>query len=64
MRRREAVDSHPLPSVWPSAYAACGGDDSTTGSTEAATAAAGIAGSAEKTKPTVTVPKGAPPKKL
>jgi peptidylprolyl isomerase len=44
--------------------AACGGDDSTTGSTEAATTAAESPGSAEKTKPTVTVPKGAPPKKL
>ena len=43
--------------------AACG-DDSTTGSTEAATAAAESPGTAEKTKPTVTVPKGAPPKKL
>jgi peptidylprolyl isomerase len=44
--------------------AACGGDDSTTGSTEAATTAAESPGSAEKTKPTVAVPKGAPPKKL
>jgi peptidylprolyl isomerase len=44
--------------------AACGGDDSTTGSTEAATTAAESPASAEKTKPTVTVPKGAPPKKL
>ena len=43
--------------------AACG-DDSTTGSTEAATTAAESPGSAEKTKPAVTVPKGAPPKKL
>jgi peptidylprolyl isomerase len=43
--------------------AACG-DDSTTGSTEAATTAAESPASAEKTKPTVTVPKGAPPKKL
>jgi peptidylprolyl isomerase len=43
--------------------AACGGDDSTTGSTEAE-AVAGSDGSAEKTKPKVTVPKGAPPKKL
>jgi peptidylprolyl isomerase len=45
-------------------HAPCGGDDSTTGSTEAATAASESPGSAEKTKPTVTVPKGAPPKKL
>jgi peptidylprolyl isomerase len=43
--------------------AACGGDDSTTGSTESTTAAESP-GSAEKTKPTVNVPKGAPPKKL
>jgi len=43
---------------------ACGGDDSTTGSTEAATTAAESPAPAEKTKPTVTVPKGAPPKKL
>jgi peptidylprolyl isomerase len=43
--------------------AACG-DDSTTGSTEAATTAAESPSSAEKTKPTVAVPKGAPPKKL
>jgi peptidylprolyl isomerase len=43
--------------------AACGGDDSTTGSTEATTAAESP-GSTEKTKPTVTVPKGPPPKKL
>jgi peptidylprolyl isomerase len=44
--------------------AACG-DDSTTGSTEAAAeTAAESGGSAEKTKPKVTVPKGAPPKKL
>jgi len=42
--------------------AACGGDSST-GSTEAATAAES-AGSIEKTKPKVTVPKGAPPKEL
>jgi peptidylprolyl isomerase len=44
--------------------AACGSDNSTTGSTEAATAAAESPGATEKTKPTVTVPKGAPPKKL
>ena len=44
--------------------AACGGGDSTTGSTEAAGSAAESDGSAEKTKPKVTVPKGAPPKKL
>ena len=44
--------------------AACGGGDSTTSSTEAASTAAESSGSAEKTKPTVTVPKGAPPKKL
>ncbi len=43
--------------------AACG-SDSSTGSTEAASTAAESSGSAEKTKPTVTVPKGAPPKKL
>ena len=44
--------------------AACGDDDeSTTGSTEAGAPAA-EAGGAEKTKPTVTVPEGAPPKKL
>ena len=48
------------------AAAGCGGGgDSTTGSTEAAAEkTAEAAGSAEKTKPTVTVPKGAPPKKL
>jgi peptidylprolyl isomerase len=45
--------------------AACGGDDdSTTGSTEAGAPNAEAGGSAEKTKPKVTVPKGAPPKKL
>jgi peptidylprolyl isomerase len=44
--------------------AACGGDDSTTGSTEAAATSAESEGTAEKTKPKVTVPKGAPPKKL
>jgi peptidylprolyl isomerase len=44
--------------------AAGGGDDTTSGSTEAASAAAESPASAEKTKPTVTVPKGAPPKKL
>jgi len=43
--------------------AACG-VDSSTGSTEAASTAAESSGSAEKTKPTVTVPKGTPPKKL
>jgi peptidylprolyl isomerase len=43
--------------------AACGGVSST-GSTEAASTAAESPGSAEKTKPTVNVPKGAPPKKL
>ena len=44
--------------------AACGDDDeSTTGSAEAGAPAA-EAGGAEKTKPKVTVPKGAPPKKL
>lgn len=42
------------------AFAGCGGsDDSSTESTGATTEA-----SAEKTKPEVTVPKGAPPKKL
>jgi peptidylprolyl isomerase len=46
------------------AAAGCGDDDdSTTGSTEAA-APAEADGSAEKTKPEVTVPDGAPPKKL
>jgi peptidylprolyl isomerase len=44
--------------------AACGGDDSTTGSTEAAATTSESAGSPEKTKPEVTVPDGAPPKKL
>jgi peptidylprolyl isomerase len=44
--------------------AACGNDDSTTASTEAAAPSAESGGSAEKTKPKVTVPKGAPPKKL
>jgi len=44
--------------------AACGGGDSTSGSTEASTTAAESPGSAEKTKPKVTVPKGAPPKEL
>jgi peptidylprolyl isomerase len=45
--------------------AACGDDDSTTGSTQAAGAPAAEAeGAAEKTKPKVTVPKGPPPKKL
>jgi peptidylprolyl isomerase len=43
--------------------AACGGDDSTTGSTEAAATTA-ESGATDKTKPKVTVPKGAPPKKL
>ena len=47
------------------ALAACGGDDdSTTGSTEAAASPAESDGVAEKTKPKVTVPEGAPPKKL
>jgi peptidylprolyl isomerase len=44
--------------------AACGDDDSTTGSTEGAGSAAEAPASAEKTKPKVKVPKGAPPKKL
>lgn len=44
--------------------AACGDDDSTTGSTEAAETTAESGGAAEKTKPEVTVPKGAPPKEL
>ena len=45
--------------------AACGDDDdSTTGSTEAGAPAADAGGAAEKTKPKVTVPKGAPPKTL
>jgi peptidylprolyl isomerase len=39
-----------------------GGEDSTTGATEAATGAESSVG--EKTKPEVTVPKGAPPKQL
>ena len=44
--------------------AACGGgDDSTTGATESS-ASAETESSAEKTKPKVTVPKGAPPTKL
>jgi peptidylprolyl isomerase len=43
--------------------AGCGDDDSTTGSTEADTAAAESSGG-EKTKPTIEVPDGAPPKKL
>jgi peptidylprolyl isomerase len=47
------------------AVAGCGGGDSTTDSTEAAgSASASESGSKEKTKPKVTVPKGAPPKKL
>jgi peptidylprolyl isomerase len=53
------------------AVGGCGSDDSSTGSTETSTAAstessttAEKAKSAEKTKPKVTVPKGAPPKKL
>jgi peptidylprolyl isomerase len=42
-----------------------GGDDSTSGSTEpAAPTTAESGGAAEKTKPKVTVPKSAPPKKL
>jgi peptidylprolyl isomerase len=41
-----------------------GGGDSTSGSTEAAAPTTAESGSAEKTKPKVTVPKGAPPKKL
>jgi peptidylprolyl isomerase len=48
--------------------AACGSDSSSTDSTESSTAPAEANGSgeagAEKTKPKVTVPKGAPPKKL
>ena len=50
---------------------ACGDDDSTTGSTDGAEVTAESAGSAEanepsaeKTKPTVSVPDGAPPKGL
>jgi peptidylprolyl isomerase len=50
------------------AVAGCGGgsDDSSSGSTEAAGSPAAEATTAtkEKTKPKVTVPKGAPPKKL
>ena len=46
------------------AAAGCGGgDDSSAGSTEAAAETAAEAGG-ENTKPKVTVPKGAPPKKL
>jgi peptidylprolyl isomerase len=44
------------------ALAACGGGNSSTGATESTTSAESPAG--EKTKPKVTVPKGAPPKKL
>jgi peptidylprolyl isomerase len=50
------------------AIAGCGGSDSSTGSTEStgaeATAGSTESSAAEKTKPKVTVPKGAPPKKL
>lgn len=46
------------------AAAGCGSDNSTTGSTEASAETAAESGSTEKTKPKVTVPKGAPPKKL
>ena len=43
----------------------CGDDgDSTTGSTDAAAPAESAEGSAQKTKPKVTVPDGAPPSKL
>jgi peptidylprolyl isomerase len=45
--------------------AGCGGGDSTTGAGDAtAEGTAGSTGSAEKTKPKVTVPKGSPPKEL
>ena len=44
--------------------AGCGDDDSTTGSTEAGGESATEAGGGQKTKPKVTVPEGAPPKKL
>ena len=44
--------------------AACGDDDSTTGSTEAGAPAAGAGGAAEKTKPKVTVPKGFDPTEI
>lgn len=45
--------------------AGCGGDDDSTESSGAAeSTAAETESSAEKTKPVVTVPKGAPPKKL
>jgi peptidylprolyl isomerase len=43
--------------------AGCGDDDSTTGSTEAGATTAESSGG-EKTKPTVTVPEGPPPRKL
>ena len=47
------------------ALAACGDDDdTTTGSAEAPSTAAESSGSPEKGKPEVTVPEGAPPKKL
>jgi FKBP-type peptidyl-prolyl cis-trans isomerase len=47
------------------ALAGCGGDDSSTStSTEAGGSAATEAATAEKTKPKVVVPKGAPPQKL
>jgi peptidylprolyl isomerase len=54
------------------AAAGCGGSDSTTGSTEAgaeeasesASAASEATPATDKTKPKVTAPKGAPPKKL
>jgi peptidylprolyl isomerase len=45
--------------------AGCGGSDSSTGSTESTGAGSTESSTAaEKTKPKVTVPKGAPPKKL
>jgi peptidylprolyl isomerase len=46
------------------ALAACGGDDSSTGSTEATGSTSAKSPAAKKTKPAVTVPKGAPPKQL
>ncbi len=47
------------------AAAGCGGgDDSTTGSADSGTETAAESSGGEKTKPKVTVPKGAPPKKL
>jgi peptidylprolyl isomerase len=46
------------------AVAGCGGSDDSSTESSAASEATTTESSAEKTKPTVTVPKGAPPKKL